>query len=138
MQLFERVRLISAEVARSQSELAQRIGLTLSTFNGYLNEKRQDNLWPVLPKILENYPQINRMWLYFGEGEMVRGQEPVSAREQELRDRITVLEQEKEVLNGELAEERRLTRQLTTRLLVDGVGDKGAAAGIGKAGEGHE
>lgn len=53
-------------------------------------------------------------------------------------ERIKELEQEKIKLEQELAEERRLNRQLTTRLLVDGVGDKGVATNIGKASEGHE
>ena len=132
MKLFERVRVISTEVARSQSDLAKRLELTLSTFNGYLNEKRQDNLWPLLPRILELYPQLNRDWLYFGEGEMCGGhREQSPAQIGEMSKRLAALEQE-------LAEERRLNRQLTTRLLVDGAGDKGVATGIGKAGEGHE
>ena len=38
-------------------------------------------------------------------------------------------------MERELAEERRLNRQLTARLLVDGVGDKGAASSTGKTGE---
>ncbi|WP_279086488.1 hypothetical protein, partial [Bilophila wadsworthia] len=42
------------------------------TFNGYLSEKRQDNLWPLLPKILVLYPELSRDWLYFGEGQMLK------------------------------------------------------------------
>lgn len=132
MKLFERIRLISTDVARSQTDLAKKLGLTQPTFNGYLNEKRQDNLWPLLPQILELYPQLNRDWLYFGEGEMYgeHGGHP-PAQVEEMGRRIAALEQE-------LAEERRLNRQLTTRLLVDGVGDRSAATSIGKASEGHE
>lgn len=132
MELFERVRLISTDVARSQTDLAKKLGLTQPTFNGYLNEKRQDNLWPLLPRILELYPQLNRDWLYFGEGEMYGGhREQSPAQVKEMSKRLAALEQE-------LAEERRLNRQLTTRLLVDGAGDKGAATGIGKTGAGQE
>ena len=132
MELFERVRLISTDVARSQTDLAKKLGLTQPTFNGYLNEKRQDNLWPLLPRILELYPQLNRDWLYFSEGEMYGGhRERSPAQVKEMSKRLAALEQE-------LAEERRLNRQLTTRLLVDGAGDKGAATGIGKTGAGQE
>ena len=132
MELFERVRLISTDVARSQTDLAKKLGLTQPTFNGYLNEKRQDNLWPLLPRILELYPQLNRDWLYFIEGEMYGGhREQSPAQVKEMSKRLAALEQE-------LAEERRLNRQLTTRLLVDGAGDKGAATGIGKTGAGQE
>lgn len=131
MKLFERVRLISTDVARSQTDLAKKLGLSQPTFNGYLNEKRQDNLWPLLPQILELYPQLSRDWLYFDEGEMYGEQGGADlAQVEEMGRRLAALEQE-------LAEERRLNRQLTTRLLVDGVGDKGAAIGIGKAGEGQ-
>lgn len=36
------------------------------------------------------------------------------------------------------AEERRLNRQLTARMLVDGVGDKAAVTNTGKVADGHE
>lgn len=132
MELFERVRLISTDVARSQTDLAKKLGLTQPTFNGYLNEKRQDNLWPLLPKILELYPQLNRDWLYFGEREMYATDEhprPSPAQVEEMEKRMAALEQE-------LAEERRLNRQLTTRLLVDGETDKDAATDTGATGTG--
>lgn len=140
MELYERVRQISATVARSQSNLARGLELSQATFSGYLNEKRQDNLWPLLPKILELYPQVSRAWLYFDEGEMLThaSTPPKTEREAELQAKIVTLEQEKEALAAELREADRLNRQLTTRLLVDGTGDKGAATGIGKVGEGQE
>lgn len=81
---------------------------------------------------MELYPQLNRDWLYFSEGEMYGGhREQSPAQVKEMSKRLAALEQE-------LAEERRLNRQLTTRLLVDGAGDKGAATGIGKTGAGQE
>lgn len=69
MELFERVKQI-AGLAGSETKLASRLNLPQTTFNGYLKPSRQDNLWPLLPKILELFPQVNREWLYFGEGEM--------------------------------------------------------------------
>lgn len=39
------------------------------------------------------------------------------------------------ILESELAEERRLNRQLTAKLLIDGVGDKYVASNTGKTGE---
>ena len=71
MQLFKRVRALAIEMSGSVARLAAKIDMPQTTFNGYLNEKRQDNLWPLLPKLLELYPQVNREWLYFGEGEMI-------------------------------------------------------------------
>lgn len=119
--------MISTDVARSQTDLAKKLGLTQPTFNGYLNEKRQDNLWPLLPQILELYPQLNRDWLYFGEGEMYgeHGGHP-PAQVEEMGRRIAALEQE-------LAEERRLNRQLTTRLLFDDGTEKGSVPNAGDA-----
>lgn len=55
--------------------MAKTLGMPQRTFQGYLNEKRQDNLWTVLPKILEMYPRLSRQWLYFEEGPMFIGQD---------------------------------------------------------------
>ena len=75
MQLFERVRIAISKMGTSQSEMAKTLGMPQRTFQGYLNEKRQDNLWTVLPKILEMYPRLSRQWLYFEEGPMFIGQD---------------------------------------------------------------
>lgn len=72
MELFERVKQV-AGLSGSETKLANRLNLPQTTFNGYLKPARQDNLWPLLPKILELFPQVNRDWLYFGEGEMTEG-----------------------------------------------------------------
>lgn len=69
MDLFERIKQVST-LAGSETKLAFRLGLPQTTFNGYLKPARQDNLWPLLPKILELFPQVRRDWLYFDEGEM--------------------------------------------------------------------
>lgn len=71
MELFERIRLIAAQVAGSQKDLALGIGIPQNTFQGYLKLSRQDNLWPLLPLILGFLPQVSREWLYFEEGEML-------------------------------------------------------------------
>ena len=76
MELFERVRRISAEIAGSQKKLAELLGIAPNTFQGYLKSEREDNLWPVLPQILGLYPQVSREWLYFDEGEMYGGGGP--------------------------------------------------------------
>lgn len=70
MELYQRVRFVAREVAGSETRLAADIGVQQRTFNGYLKASREHNLWPLLPKILEVYPQISREWLYFDEGEM--------------------------------------------------------------------
>lgn len=74
--LFERILiLVKALEKNSQSAFAKKIGCQQSTFNGYLNEQGQTKIRKVLlDAILTTYPQISREWLYFGEGEMLRGQ----------------------------------------------------------------
>ncbi len=74
MRLYQRVRRIAVEFAGSETKLAQQLGIQQRTLNGYLNESREENLFPSLSRILELYPQINRDWLYFGEGEMLLSQ----------------------------------------------------------------
>lgn len=140
MLLFERVRIVARQLAGSETKLAAQVGLPQRKLNGYFNETSQKNLWDLLPTILKKYPQVRRDWLYFGEGEMLeQGLDTISksaAKPDE--DGLAALKIRVGELEAELAEERRLNRQLTTRLLIDGVGDKGAATSIGKAGEGHE
>lgn len=82
MKLYQRVRTIAKEVAGSETKLAPLIGVHQRTFNGYLKESREHNLWPLLPKILEVFPQVSREWLYFSEGEMLKS-EGVQAQPQD-------------------------------------------------------
>ena len=69
MELFERVKYISKNLAASEAKLAAALGLPQRTFNNYLKKKSQRNLWGLLPRILELFPQVRRDWLYFNEGE---------------------------------------------------------------------
>ena len=57
MDLFERIKLV-AKTKGSVKKLAFELNIPQTTFNGYLSEKRQDNLWPLLPKILVLYPEL--------------------------------------------------------------------------------
>lgn len=113
MQLFERVRVIANELASSQTKLALALGFKQETFCGYLKETRQDNLWPILPRILEIYPQIRREWLYFNEGPMI-GENHKSIGSQ---PDLAALQAENVRLRAELDETHRLNRKLTLRLL---------------------
>jgi len=67
-------------------------------------------------------------WLITGEGNLW---DESMLEVDELKARIAVLE-------AELREADRINRKLTTRLLVDGVGDKDGATNIGRAGGGHK
>ncbi len=76
MQLYQRVRKIATTLAGSDVKMGTALGMNPRTFSGYLKESREHNLWPLLPRILQEYPQISREWLYFDEGEMYGGGGP--------------------------------------------------------------
>lgn len=76
MELYQRVKRISKELAGSETKMATLLGIQQRTFNGYLSPDRQDNLLALLPRILQEYPQISREWLYFDEGDMYGGGGP--------------------------------------------------------------
>lgn len=64
---------MAEKMTLSHADLARALNMQVRTFQGYLNADRQDNLWPLLPKILEAFPRLSRQWLYFGEGPMTIG-----------------------------------------------------------------
>lgn len=139
MQLYERVKCVATKFSGSQAALGEALGMSGRTFQGYLTKARQDNLWPLLTQIHALYPQIRREWLWWGEGAMLTSDQSEKDSEPTLRDEghksVHSLQARMQEMERELAEERRLNRQLTARLLVDGVGDKGAASSTGKTGE---
>ena len=73
-ELFQRVEGVARILSGSIPQMAKTLGKEYRTFKGYLSEKRQDNLWPLLPEILAAYPRLSRQWLYFEEGPMLIGQ----------------------------------------------------------------
>lgn len=115
MKLCQRVKQIASVLAGSQTSLGEALGFSSPrTFQGYLTESRQDNLWPLLPQILALYPQINRDWLYFGEGDML-GQEgeapPAGVKPDEKDQLITELLLENRELRKRLEENRDDTKE---------------------------
>ena len=116
MLLFQRVKEVASVLAGSQTILGEKLGFSSPrTFQAYLTEARQDNLWPLLPRILEIFPELSREWLYFGEGSMLArsGVQEMATLSNDCQRRITELE-------AELKEERALNRRLTERLLEMG------------------
>lgn len=89
MDLYQRVKEIAAVLATSQTALGDALGFASPrTFQGYLTKSRQDNLWPLLPRILEIYPQISREWLYFDEGGMLGREREMSSKGPDEKDRL--------------------------------------------------
>lgn len=129
----------------SESEKKQRrrpSNASLARFLGHSGDGKvkawKAGQWPSAEDIaaLEKIFGLSLRWLVTGEGkpyemEHARPDEAVQATVRALQLEL----QEKE---RELAEERRLNRQLTARMLVDGVGDKAAVTNIGKVADGHE
>lgn len=78
MELYERLlKLIEFFEKNSQTRFAKKIGVSQATFWDYLNPIGQLKIRKVLlDKINLVYPQINRDWLFFGEGEMLKSDEP--------------------------------------------------------------
>lgn len=78
MKLFERAEKIAIHFEGSRAGLAKRLatleGKTPRAIEGYFNEEREDNFWPLLPKILTMYPEINDTWLYLGRGPMLKSE----------------------------------------------------------------
>ena len=124
MQLFQRVRTLAKTKEGSAKKLGELLGKSQPVFQGYLNETRQNNLWPLLPQILELYPDVSRDWLYFGEGEMLSAS-PTAAQVNELKAeldaanaKLDTKDAEIERLRSELDEANRLNRTLTAKLLL--------------------
>ena len=111
MELYERlIKLTEIFTDSSQAKFARSIGLFQQTFHGYLNPDGQQKIRKVvLDAILTT--EVNRDWLYFGEGEMLASDAPAkTAAASDCQRRIAELE-------AELKEERALNRRLTERLL---------------------
>lgn len=112
-------------------------------------QKWSQGQWPSAEDLetLHDKLGFSYRWLITGEGDPFEegGTLPEADEEKRKADeqhrqretRLQELEQKNAELEAELREANRLNRQLTTRFLVDGVGDKGAATDTGKVGEGQ-
>lgn len=148
-------------LAGSDKALAEMLEIKQNTFSGYLKPERQDNLWPLLPKILALFPRLSRNWLYFGEGPMTIGlgvplDEPVpasievgadQAQRQALEARVADLqealrERDKALAAAEarlaeteteLRDAYRTNQKLTTKLLFDDGTEKDSVPNAGGA-----
>lgn len=111
----------SEKFGASYSGLARFLGMSV----GKIQSWRELGKWPNTPDIavLHEKMGFSYHWLITGEGDPFDGEPPKPAAP-------PVPDQSDEIarLRAELDEERRLNRQLVTRLLIDGVGDKEGSA----------
>lgn len=135
MELFERIRFILKKKKVSQAALGNHLGFSPQNFSTWFDSKTQRRFWEHLPKILELFPDVRPEWLYMGQEPAFK--DGTEAEPGPRKERLAELEAENARLKEELAEADRLNRKLTARLLIDGVGDKDARTGIGKAADGH-
>lgn len=140
MELFERVEAVLKIKGHSRHSLAKRLGIAQVTFNRYFNKENQDKLSAHLWALLEVYPDVRRDWLFFDEGQPFDDPPPSETQAAQAPPLVDIADMTAELatLRAELVEERRMNRKLVTRLLIDGVGDKGVPTNIAKAADGAE
>lgn len=112
-----RVKEVAQKCCGSDSRLASLLNIKQNTFSQYLNEQRQDKLWPHLEKILELFPDVNRYWLYHGEGDMKNSTPPAIS---EVRQENEILQKKLADIEEKLEEERKINKKLVNRLLLEG------------------
>lgn len=94
MELFERVKALNAISEKGGTPLYQELGINVHTFRAYLKKDRQNNLFPLLEKILALHPEVSRNWLWFGEGQMLASSDDLdNEKEQKLLDELGTLRQ---------------------------------------------
>lgn len=115
--LYMRVKEVAQKYCGSDSRLARLLNIKQNTFSQYLNEQRQDKLWPHLEKILELFPDVNRYWLYHGEGEITKN---IPTAINEIQQENSMLQKKLAAVEEKLEEERTINKKLITRLLLEG------------------
>lgn len=113
MELYQRLEMVLAIKKMPKYILGEKINVKQSTLTRYFCMEHQDKLKLHLWEIADLFPDINRDWLFFEEGKMLKADEE-KARE-DGRDREI--------------------KRLRAQLFVDGAGDKDARTDMGSAGE---
>ena len=123
MALKDRVYFFIESQKISKSEFERRCGLS----NGYVNAMREGFGTKKLEQVLRAFPQLNREWLLFGEGEMTSDppqtqtqQAGDNARQQQaLGNGITQTIEESETLTKALDEISEMRKALTEAMRIN-------------------
>lgn len=123
MTLKDRVYFFIESQKISKSEFERRCGLS----NGYVNAMREGFGTKKLEQVLRAFPQLNREWLLFGEGEMTSDppqtqnqQAGDNARQQQaLGNGITQTIEESETLTKALDEISEMRKALTEAMRIN-------------------
>lgn len=123
MTLKDRVYFFIESQKISKSEFERRCGLS----NGYVNAMREGFGTKKLEQVLRAFPQLNREWLLFGEGEMTSDppqtqtqQAGDNARQQQaLGNGITQTIEESETLTMALDEISEMRKALTEAMRIN-------------------
>lgn len=123
MTLKDRVYFFIESQKISKSEFERRCGLS----NGYVNAMREGFGTKKLEQVLRAFPQLNREWLLFGEGEMISDppqtqtqQAGDNARQQQaLGNGITQTIEESETLTMALDEISEMRKALTEAMRIN-------------------
>lgn len=114
MELFQRLEIILSLAKMPKSLLAKKLGVAQQTLNRYFCLEQQEKLKMHLWEIAALFPDINRDWLFFEEGKMLKAEEEA--------DKVAEIERLKEE-----------NRKLNTRPDHDGATDEKSLPNIGKA-----
>jgi DNA-binding XRE family transcriptional regulator len=67
----QRLEIFIKYLKTNTSKFADEIGMSKSTMYALIDNKYSPQVSTVM-KILEKYPELNKLWLFFGEGEMLK------------------------------------------------------------------
>lgn len=114
MELYQRIEMILAIKKMPKYVLAEKINAKQNTIGRYFCAEQQDKLKLHLWEIADLFPDINRDWLFFEEGKMLKADDDLARAEK-------TKELEKEI------------ERLQTQIRVEGASDQGAPTDTEKA-----
>jgi hypothetical protein len=75
----ERIKILANTLTNKTGEFLKATGLTSQNLSDLTAAKRSAPSFATITKILGAYPQVSERWLLFGDGPMLKGQQPEGA-----------------------------------------------------------